>query len=67
MNKSEELLPCPDLELVVCRSFDGRTCIYLDDRRIAGGKPAIGKNVIDTWKVKRSELEEILSRSGEKQ
>lgn len=49
-----------EVTLDICRSFDGRTCVYLDGKRIAGGKPAIGKNLIDSWKVKRSDLLETL-------
>lgn len=48
------------MKLDIVRSFDGRTCVYLDDTRIAGGKPALGKNLIDSWTVKSSDISALL-------
>jgi hypothetical protein len=42
-------------------------CVYLDDVRIAGGKPWGGGDVIASFKVKPADLSAVLERNQRRQ
>ena len=50
-----------EFELVICEWQGKIHCIYLNDYRIAGGKPWGGGKTLKTFKVKRKDLDEALS------
>jgi hypothetical protein len=56
MSKKDEM----KLDIV---EWEGRIhCVYLDNYRIAGGKPWGGGKIIKSFKISRKELEVFLGR-----
>ena len=50
-----------EIEVTVCKSFDGRQCVYLNDHRVYGGKPlAQSNNIIGKSKCKLSDFIRIV-------
>lgn len=57
-NELIEALDLPDhLDATECRTLDSRSPnLYINDTRVLGGKPAMGRNVIRSRKMRTKDL-----------